>query len=386
VVGYPHGVCDGNHGGWHQLNLSRRIHGDFVPARSRIHRWRSAGAQCGQVGSRAGAGILARKLVSTSQERSGALCPPRNGERRYRRPVCGFPISFSCERRRAAGRPDRPSGAHRRDSFSRTTPMPTLQERAADYRQMGVQAVWIIDPKTRTGRYLRRRCRGQRPSGLTVPGTPIFVDLDWLFARLDAVSAVPTRCQSRTAARASRGRTNMSAPSRKSTSTKRTMVGVLGFSGAKPVKSAPGHAGRDEEEDAFVQDGVEDERRDEDEAALHAVQGMGGLGSIEAKDGHEVDQVQPCSGVGERGPEGVGGLGLLRADGASSGEVDTRTDAAAVKQAEERPGERDGSRACRDSRPCCTSGRRLRGRGGRRADRPSGRAGGRRRSGRTRGS
>ena len=58
------------------------------------------------------------------------------------------------------------------------------QERAADYRRMGVQTIWIIDPKTRTGRY----CVGDvwtAAQRLTVQGTPIFVDLDPLFARLE---------------------------------------------------------------------------------------------------------------------------------------------------------------------------------------------------------
>jgi Uma2 family endonuclease len=58
------------------------------------------------------------------------------------------------------------------------------QERAADYRRMGVGTVWIIDPKTRTG----RSCIDDvwtAARRLTVPGTPVFVDLDWLFARLD---------------------------------------------------------------------------------------------------------------------------------------------------------------------------------------------------------
>jgi Uma2 family endonuclease len=64
------------------------------------------------------------------------------------------------------------------DSYSDT------QERAADYRRMGVQTVWIIDPKTRTGRY----CVGDSWTAaerLIVPGTPIFVELGSLFGQLD---------------------------------------------------------------------------------------------------------------------------------------------------------------------------------------------------------
>jgi Uma2 family endonuclease len=64
------------------------------------------------------------------------------------------------------------------DSYSDT------QERAADYRRMGVNTVWIIDPKTRTGRFCVADTwtAAQR---LTVHGTEIFADLDILFDRLD---------------------------------------------------------------------------------------------------------------------------------------------------------------------------------------------------------
>jgi hypothetical protein len=49
---------------------------------------------------------------------------------------------------------------------------------------MGVQTVWIIDPKTRTGRYCIDDVwtAAQR---LQVPGTPIYVELNSLFERLD---------------------------------------------------------------------------------------------------------------------------------------------------------------------------------------------------------
>ena len=64
------------------------------------------------------------------------------------------------------------------DSYSDT------QERAADYRRMGVQTVWIIDPKTRTGRFCVDDVWTEAPR-LIVPGTPIFAELNALFARLD---------------------------------------------------------------------------------------------------------------------------------------------------------------------------------------------------------
>jgi len=60
------------------------------------------------------------------------------------------------------------------------------QERAQNYRAMGVGTVWIIDPKTRTG----RTCSGNdwvESSCLEVKGTPLFVDLAELFSQLTAV-------------------------------------------------------------------------------------------------------------------------------------------------------------------------------------------------------
>jgi Uma2 family endonuclease len=63
------------------------------------------------------------------------------------------------------------------DSYSDT------QERAQDYREMGVETVWIIDPKTRTGRV----CSGAEwveSSRLEVKGTPLYVDLPDIFSQL----------------------------------------------------------------------------------------------------------------------------------------------------------------------------------------------------------
>ena len=64
------------------------------------------------------------------------------------------------------------------DSYSDT------QQRARDYRQMGVETVWIIDPTTRTG----RMCVGENwleRDHLEVPGSPIYADLSELFQFLD---------------------------------------------------------------------------------------------------------------------------------------------------------------------------------------------------------
>jgi Uma2 family endonuclease len=57
------------------------------------------------------------------------------------------------------------------------------QERAQDYREMGVETVWIIDPKTRTGRV----CSGAEwteARRLEVSGTPLYVELDSIFSQI----------------------------------------------------------------------------------------------------------------------------------------------------------------------------------------------------------
>jgi len=57
------------------------------------------------------------------------------------------------------------------------------QERAQDYRNMGIETVWIIDPKTRTG----RMCSGSKwteARRLEVSGTPLYVELDSIFGQI----------------------------------------------------------------------------------------------------------------------------------------------------------------------------------------------------------
>jgi Uma2 family endonuclease len=64
-----------------------------------------------------------------------------------------------------------------------------LQERCQDYRQMGVETVWIVDPKTRSG----RMCCGAEwvaAERLEVPGTPIHVHLDELFRQIESQAAI----------------------------------------------------------------------------------------------------------------------------------------------------------------------------------------------------
>ncbi len=64
------------------------------------------------------------------------------------------------------------------DSYSDT------QERALDYLRMGVETIWIIDPRTRSARI----CGGshwQSATRLEVAGTPIHIEIAQLFAYLD---------------------------------------------------------------------------------------------------------------------------------------------------------------------------------------------------------
>jgi Uma2 family endonuclease len=63
-----------------------------------------------------------------------------------------------------------------------------LQERCQDYMQMGVATVWIIDPKTRSG----RMCSGAEwvaADHLKVADSPIYVDLGQLFSQIDRPAA-----------------------------------------------------------------------------------------------------------------------------------------------------------------------------------------------------
>jgi Uma2 family endonuclease len=63
-----------------------------------------------------------------------------------------------------------------------------LQERCQDYRQMGVETVWIIDPKTRSG----RMCSGAEwveAERLEVSGSSIYVRLDELFSQIEGPAA-----------------------------------------------------------------------------------------------------------------------------------------------------------------------------------------------------
>ena len=72
------------------------------------------------------------------------------------------------------------------DSYSDT------QERAQDYRAMGVETVWIIDPKTRTG----RMCCGAEwieAERLEVRGTPLYVLLPEIFSQVTVAKDLRVR-------------------------------------------------------------------------------------------------------------------------------------------------------------------------------------------------
>jgi len=57
------------------------------------------------------------------------------------------------------------------------------QERAQDYRAMGVETVWIIDPKTRTGR-MCSAAEWVEAGRLEVKGTPLYVELAEIFSQI----------------------------------------------------------------------------------------------------------------------------------------------------------------------------------------------------------
>ncbi len=61
-----------------------------------------------------------------------------------------------------------------------------MRDKAAEYRQFGVEHIWIIDPEKRTAyRFVEGTLEEAKSGALTVPGTPIRVDLPELFAELD---------------------------------------------------------------------------------------------------------------------------------------------------------------------------------------------------------
>ena len=90
--------------------------------------------------------------------------------------------------------PPRP-GVHRRRAARIVSPDDTysdLQQRCEDYLRMGVQAIWIIDPTTRSGR-MCTAAEWLAAERLEVPGTPIHVELAPLFAQLHSQALPDTQ-------------------------------------------------------------------------------------------------------------------------------------------------------------------------------------------------
>jgi Uma2 family endonuclease len=64
------------------------------------------------------------------------------------------------------------------DTYSRTW------EKAQDYRKMGIENIWLIDPGTRSGQ--ASTAHGwQDTTDFEIPGTPIRLSLADIFSRLD---------------------------------------------------------------------------------------------------------------------------------------------------------------------------------------------------------
>jgi Uma2 family endonuclease len=66
-----------------------------------------------------------------------------------------------------------------------------LQQRSDDYRRMGVQTIWIVDPSTRSGR-VSSGADWIAAERLEVPGTLIYVDLARLFDQIDTQATPQT--------------------------------------------------------------------------------------------------------------------------------------------------------------------------------------------------
>jgi Uma2 family endonuclease len=60
-----------------------------------------------------------------------------------------------------------------------------LQEKIDDYLRMGVEIVWVIDPRLRTAVMVDASGRQERAEELTVPGTVIRIPRGDVFAELD---------------------------------------------------------------------------------------------------------------------------------------------------------------------------------------------------------
>ena len=60
-----------------------------------------------------------------------------------------------------------------------------LQKRAGDLHAMGVRHIWLIDPEQRSAMVWTDGTYWHPAMQLSVPGTAIYLDLDWLWAQVD---------------------------------------------------------------------------------------------------------------------------------------------------------------------------------------------------------
>ncbi len=66
-----------------------------------------------------------------------------------------------------------------------------LQGRARDLAAMGVRTVWLIDPEQRSASIWSDRGVWEPAAELGVPGTPIHLDLNWLWGQVDKRTEQP---------------------------------------------------------------------------------------------------------------------------------------------------------------------------------------------------
>ena len=67
--------------------------------------------------------------------------------------------------------------------------LPDTIDRAADYLRMGVEHVWIIDPRRRAARQMSGHEVTPAVEALFIPGTPVRIELAAVFAELDDLLA-----------------------------------------------------------------------------------------------------------------------------------------------------------------------------------------------------
>lgn len=63
-----------------------------------------------------------------------------------------------------------------------------LQKRAGDLHAMGVEHIWLIDPEQRSASVWTDGAYWKPEARPSVPGTPIHLDLGWLWAQIDLVT------------------------------------------------------------------------------------------------------------------------------------------------------------------------------------------------------